>query len=218
LSVKKSGDNDYKGNPWSQLEYSKLDKRWVMPQFYHKFTKILQNSVSTTIAHFIVLDTSSMIESYRLNTSQLNQTVLSTQNATLQYSWISKTLSSLPSRDWKFIIGHHPIYSSIVEGKEQYPELINNLLPIIKDKSHAYFSGHQHSMSILEDPSKVNPISHFISGAGGVNINEPIHHNFTKFSLTSHGFMFVEIFSKSFQVSIVNAETGQVEKIFQKQK
>jgi tartrate-resistant acid phosphatase type 5 len=217
LSVKKSGDNDYKGNPLSQLEYASVNKRWVMPQFYHKFTKILQNSVSTTIAHFIVLDTSSMIDSYRLNTSTLNQTVLSIQNATLQYSWISKTLSSLPSRDWKFVIGHHPIYSSLEEGKEQFPEIINNLLPILDQKSHAYFSGHQHSMSILEDNSE-RPISHFISGAGGVNVNEPVHHNYTKFSIASHGFMFVEVFSKTLQVSIINAENGKVEKIFQKQK
>ena len=59
------GNHDYNGNCDAQLEYGHAHPRWNMPARYYSQTHHLIND--TTTADFFYLDTSPMIESYRLH-------------------------------------------------------------------------------------------------------------------------------------------------------
>eukprot|EP01080_Neovahlkampfia_damariscottae_P005640 gene5640-9456_t len=207
------GNHDYRGNPQSQIDYTHVQKRWTMPDFYYKFSHSQDNSISTTKAHFLVMDTTAMVDNR--NSSSINHTALNSQNSTLQYAWIDQTLSQLPLMDWKFVVGHHPVYD-LKHHVERSPEIIENVLPRISDRVHGYFSGHVHAMRVLED-DKTN-IIHLISGAGGRDIDKPTKHPFDKYTLEKPGFMIVELFSKRMKVRVFNAESGKVENVFEKQK
>src|SRR5262245_11759658 len=78
-----------------------------------------------------------------------------------QLEWLQKELSSSTSR-WKVVYGHHPIYSHGYHGST--PELIRDLLPLIKERVDVYLSGHDHDMQHLKPEGNLH---FFVSGSGG---------------------------------------------------
>ena len=78
-----------------------------------------------------------------------------------QLEWLQKELVSSTAR-WKVVYGHHTIYSHGYHGNT--PELIRDLLPLIKDRVDIYLSGHDHDMQHLRPEGNLH---FFVSGSGG---------------------------------------------------
>src|SRR5258707_8910628 len=83
------------------------------------------------------------------------------QDVDAQLQWLDRALAA-STAPWKFVFGHHPIYSSGGAHGNQ-PELIQHVLPLIeKHGVQAYFAGHDHDLEHLVS-GKLNFI---ISGGG----------------------------------------------------
>jgi tartrate-resistant acid phosphatase type 5 len=93
--------------------------------------------------------------------------------------WLEKSMENSTAR-WKFVIAHHPLWSTGGSKFEQARSLRPLLLPTLCRYADAYFAGHEHALEIHEDSCEkytegqdTSPLTLIISGAGakqrGVN-------------------------------------------------
>lgn len=151
------GNHDYMGSLDAEINYTKQSDRWYLPERYYSVEKKISNH---HLAQFVFLDTNTFVTDYYSNKGFKRN--LKGKDFHKQVEWLDKTLGE-SNADWKFVIGHHPIYS----GGKKYgdtPELIKYVEPILK-KYHvqAYICGHEHNLQCLYKDG----IYFFISGGGG---------------------------------------------------
>ena len=91
--------------------------------------------------------------------------------------WLKQSLKSSGAQ-WKFVVGHHPIWSSGGFKFQQARVLRRLLLPVLCRYADAYFAGHDHTLELHEDRCKsegrdIRPLLQIVSGAAskqrGVN-------------------------------------------------
>jgi tartrate-resistant acid phosphatase type 5 len=78
----------------------------------------------------------------------------------VQAQWLKKKLQGSKAT-WKIVYGHHPIYSYGKNGNT--PELVENLLPLVKAEADLYLAGHDHDQQVLRDD---DGFTYVIAGAG----------------------------------------------------
>ena len=94
-------------------------------------------------------------------------------------NWLEQNLRESTAR-WKFVIAHHPVWSTGGSKFEQARSLRPLLLPTLCRYADAYFAGHEHLLELHEDScalfmdsADVQPLTQIISGAAakqrGVN-------------------------------------------------
>lgn len=85
--------------------------------------------------------------------------------------WLEESLRGSKAK-WKFVIGHHPIWSSAGTKFEQARVLRRLILPALCRYADAYFVGHDHTLEVhTDDCSAVGlgggtPLLQVVSGAG----------------------------------------------------
>jgi hypothetical protein len=62
-------------------------------------------------------------------------------------SWLEEALRTSTAR-WKFVVGHHPIWSSSGSKFEQGRALREMILPAMCRYADAYLVGHDHTLEI----------------------------------------------------------------------
>ncbi len=186
------GNHDYRGNSDVQLEYGKTHPRWIMPARY--YSQVHPVDASTRMECFYI-DTSPMIQEHR---HEADMSAVLTQDVDLQLQWLEKSLAASQAQ-WKFVIGHHPIYSSgLTHGNQE--DMIKLILPILqKHKVQAYFCGHDHDLEHL----KVGDLNLFVSGAGSEYraVKTPSQ---TPFSRACSGFAMASVQSKQMQIRMID--------------
>jgi tartrate-resistant acid phosphatase type 5 len=178
------GNHDYHRNCDAQVAYSQTSPRWRMPARY--FMQSHQLDKDTT-ADFFYLDTTPMVGIYYspfFEEDTRHQVI--TQNVPTQLAWLKAALATSKAQ-WKFVIGHHPIYSGGEHGDTA--ELIEHILPLLHEYGvQAYFNGHDHDLQHL----MAGDVNLFCSGAGSqVRPTRQTAH--TKFAKSSPGFMAVSL-------------------------
>lgn len=150
------GNHDYQGNAQAEIDYSQVSRRWRMPARY--FAKEWMADDSTRVL-FAFIDTSPYIADYRTEPEKYKT---DTQDTVAQTRWLDSTLAA-STAPWKFVVGHHQIYSG---GKRSTQlELERNIVPLMqKHGVQAYFNGHEHDLQHIVRPG--SPVHYFVSGAG----------------------------------------------------
>jgi tartrate-resistant acid phosphatase type 5 len=149
------GNHDYRGNCEAQLDYGKTHPRWIMPARY--YAHLYPIDAATNLECFYI-DTSPMIEGYK---HEHDMKAIFTQDVGSQLEWLDRSLAASKAQ-WKFVLGHHPIYSA-GSGHGDQEDMIRLVLPILqKNKVQAYFAGHDHDLQHL----KADDLHLFISGGG----------------------------------------------------
>lgn len=198
------GNHDYKENPYAQIEYSSISRRWKMPSRYFVVNKWLNDNSNIV---FIYLDTNPFEKKYYTDEEDLFRTnVLNhSRDTIIQIKWLDSVLSANSNATWKIVVGHHPLYSA---GKRKgLTEDVANLLEpiLIKHGVDVYFSGHEHH---LEHDMLSKTLHQFISGAGSEV--RPVTNNLkTKFVASEHGFASVSVSSSELIVQFIN-HLGQI--------
>ena len=129
-------------------------------------------------------------------------------NPEKQYEFIKKTLNESQDFDWRFVVGHHPLYLyrnySFDHLQEIFPKYIQRMNPIFNTTNvDVMFSGHAHRMMYLKD--NVTDTDHFVSGAGGgTTIKAGFVHPFEKERVVEAGFMYVTVYKRYMEISIIN--------------
>jgi acid phosphatase len=187
------GNHDYCGNCDAQVEYGKTHPRWGMPARYYSQSHAIDPSTKLDLFY---IDTSPFILAYKEH--HLIAPNIATQNTAAQLQWLDQALGASTAQ-WKFVMGHHPAYSSGLAHGNQ-PEIIEHILPLLqKHKVHAYFAGHDHDLEYL----KVGDLNLIVSGAGSENrpVKQP---DTSPFSRAVSGFVMASVSANEFQVRFID--------------
>jgi tartrate-resistant acid phosphatase type 5 len=177
------GNHDYRGNVQAQLDYSAKSHRWRLPARYYAETLALPDGGRADVFY---LDTSPFIKKY------IGSKVdIAGQDTAAQLDWLDKGLGA-STAEWKIVIGHHPIYSSVdpSDGEDHdQPDLIARLNPIlVKHQVPIYVCGHDHCLQSV----KMDGITYVVTGAGS-QVYTPKAVVRGGFASGAHGFMTVRL-------------------------
>lgn len=188
-----AGNHDHHGNVWAQIDYSSISKRWKMPAKYYSFVKDIEGG---TNALFVFLDTDPLIMYFKMSMSPDTQMV---KEFTNQMKWLDSVLANT-NTTWKFVTGHHPVYSGGSHGGELTLSL--DFVPLfIKYNVNAYFCGHEHDMQHLSDGSVTQ---YFVSGAGS-KTRDCTSTEYTVFQKgNTSGFLGVRLFPGKYECTFID--------------
>ena len=164
-------------SPAAEVLYSAKSPMWRMPAAYYTFT--------AGPVQFFALDT---------------QVVATAEK---QRQWLDRELAQSRAR-WKVVYGHHPIYSG--GNYEDRPDLIERLLPILRNRADVYLCGHDHNLQALVPEDGVH---FYVAGGGGAGLYDLRPYERSKFASRSNGFAVIEGDDTQLVIKLVDA-TGTV--------
>lgn len=153
------GNHDYGRNPQAQIDYSKISRRWNMPDYYYSFTREISKGAK---ALFIFLDTNPFNAGFH---DENDTTINPKMDTTAQKKWLEGLLSDTDtSIKWKIVFGHHPMYTAGNRALRE-SQIRNSLEAMFeKYKVDLYITGHEHHLQYYHPKNRYT--HHFISGAG----------------------------------------------------
>jgi predicted MPP superfamily phosphohydrolase len=188
------GNHDYRGSIQAQLDYSKISRRWRTVERYYSFEKAIPNSKEKVI--FIFIDTNPFDKTL----NRKNHSDLEKQDTAAQLNWLNQTLNNSKA-SWKIVIGHHPLFTTGVR-RDKMLDVRHSLLPIFeKYKVNIYFAGHEHD---LQHQKPQGFTHYFVSGAGSEIRPVTKDSSQTKFAISDHGFMSVQLYRDSLLLNFIN--------------
>ena len=140
------GNHDYRGNVQAQVDYTSKSQIWKMPERYFEITDSALLRNTDIRAKLVVIDTNDFSDNQQ------------------QIQWFKGQLSQAlqVNQGWRFVFGHHPLYSYGRHGPSY--DLRNDLEPLICDQVQIYFSGHEHDLQLIDTPCRYDQV---VSGAAG---------------------------------------------------
>ena len=183
------GNHDHYGNEQAQIDYSKKNNRWKMPAEYFAYSTPIGNSQK---ADFLFINTEPLANNCTGSAAQK------------QWKWIDSSLSHSTAQ-WKFVFGHHPVYSSNPSHGDT-KTLIHHLKPML-EKYHvpAYFCGHDHDLQHQQPAG--SSVDYFVSGAGS-KLRPTGKYEHTKFAESKAGFAVVALSGNKMMVWFVDKDAN----------
>jgi 3',5'-cyclic AMP phosphodiesterase CpdA len=126
------------------------------------------------------------------------------QDTAGQRIWLEKTLGEAPPNiKWKFVFGHHPVYTGGGRMKAKETVEMKNLFKPIFDKYrvNAYICGHDHNLQYIKPPGYT---SYFVSGAGSELSKTVVHPEGGIYARAENGFMNFIVYSNLMQVTMIS--------------
>ena len=192
------GNHDYRGDPQAEIDYTKVDRKWNMPaRYYSKIFYIGDDSTQGVLLLFI--DTTPFLSEYYSD----DRHVVKGQDTAMQRIWIEKTLSGAPANiKWKFVFGHHPVYTGGGRMKARETVEMKNLFKPIFEKYHvnAYICGHDHNLQYIKPPGFTY---YFVSGAGSELSRTVIHPEGGVYARAENGFMNFSVYAGQMHVAVI---------------
>jgi acid phosphatase len=101
------GNHDWYSCPECQIQYSKINDRWILPALF--YTKTILNS--NFKAAFIFLDVNLLANGHNGDTPAMKENLkkLSTDSVYTIKKWIIKQLQKFADFDYIFVVGHYPL-------------------------------------------------------------------------------------------------------------
>jgi tartrate-resistant acid phosphatase type 5 len=187
------GNHDYHGNPQAEVDYTHRSQRWHMPARYYTVIKHIDKA---TDAQFFFIDTTPFIAEYKKTPDQY---ALTGQDTSAQLTWLEQTLAQSKAR-WKFVVGHHHIYSGGKRGTQQ--ELERSIVPLMKKYGvQAYINGHEHDLQVIQHPGAKT--TYLVSGTGSEH-RPTGNTEGTLFSLSACGFMALSLTPDHLRVQVID--------------
>jgi hypothetical protein len=187
------GNHDYHGNPQAEVDYTQRSQRWHMPARYYTVIKHIDKAAD---AQFFFIDTTPFIAEYQ-NAS--DQYAIAGQDTTAQLAWLEQALAQSKAK-WKFVVGHHHIYSGGKRGTQQ--ELERTIVPLMKKYGvQAYINGHEHDLQVIQHPGAKT--TYLVSGTGSEHRPTGSTEG-TLFSLSAYGFMALSLSSDRLLMQVVD--------------
>ena len=192
------GNHDYRGDPQAEIDYSAVDRKWKMPARYYSRLFFIDDDTTEGVL-LVFLDTTPFLsESYIGDKYHVKG-----QDTAMQRIWLEKTLNETPANvKWKFVFGHHPVYTGGGRMKALETVEMKNLFKPIFEKYHvnAYICGHDHNLQYIKPPGFTH---YFVSGAGAELTKTVIHPEGGVFARTENGFMNFSVYANQMQISVI---------------
>ncbi|WP_417449811.1 metallophosphoesterase [Kordiimonas sp.] len=104
--------------------------------------------------------------------------------------WLEDALKNSTAK-WKFVVAHHPLWSTGGSKFEQAKALRELLLPTLCEYADVYFAGHEHSLEVHTDTCETTPqgkrekpLLHVLSGAASKE--RSTHNKFAAFQAEAY--------------------------------
>jgi hypothetical protein len=171
------GNHCYLGNIQAQINYSKINKNWILPSRYYD-EKIYFDK--NNYIHLISIDTFEIAKDESIKCSNgmnMNKNKLDfyikSFNRKKQLDWLDNILKNSKAK-WKIVYGHYPIFSNGLHHGN-CKEMIEHVLPILlKYNVNIYLSGHDHNICC----SKYKNLYMIVSGNGSNSSTKINNHPF----------------------------------------
>ena len=172
------GNHDHYGCTQSMIDYSKVSRRWKMPNNYYT---VVKSRRGVTI-RLVIIDTYYIISAFSgsyWNSSSVEFTGIKAEynieNAKRQLEWVDSVLT-VAAEDWVVVVGHHPVFSARRPSKE----LIEHLNPILnRHDVDFYVCSHDHIFQHMRDPD--SNIDYIMTTAGSA-VRQPASNDMTIFT------------------------------------
>lgn len=204
------GNHDYQGNVQAQIDYSKISRRWNMPDRYYSKIFTLENNEKLLL---VVMDTNPFIDGYHKNPEKYRG--VKEQDTIAQKKWLEKTLDTQdPSIQWKIVVGHHPLYSGGHRQNSKDTKLFESKFADLFDQYRvdAYLCGHEHDLQIIRPKGRYT--TQFLSGAGS-EVRASGNREGTVFAAAVPGFMSFSITKNKMLVQAIKANPTDASVLYQ---
>lgn len=192
------GNHEYRGNPQAAVDLAQKNRRWRAMGRYYAVEKVIEDDDSTRVL-FLFLDTTPFVRDYYLEPTKY---ALAGTDTVAQRQWMDSVLTS-STAEWKFIIGHHHVYSG---GKRTtLPELEALIVPRMqKHGVQAYLNGHEHDLQHIVRGGK-----HFLVSGAGSRIRPAGRTEGTRYAEAVPGFMALALSRDALLVQVID-EKGRL--------
>lgn len=203
------GNHEYMGNTQAVLDYSKINKHWIMPSRYYTLIKKIDNKTSLRL---IFIDTTPLIDLCRNDAKKYPDA--EKQNYKAQLHFIDSVLS-VSTEQWKIVIGHHPIYGYTKKDSNERTDMQLRLDPILKKYGvDFYISGHIHNFQHIKQID--SPVDYFINNS--CSLSRPVKSiTGTQFCSDKSGFSVCSVTSKKLSLYFLDS-TGEIIYSYSKKK
>jgi tartrate-resistant acid phosphatase type 5 len=178
------GNHDYgrPDSPAAEIMYSEKSPSWRMPATYYTYT-------------------AGPVQFFAIDTIELSDT--SQPNAEL--AWLDAELAK-SNATWKIVYGHYQIYSA-TRGDEQ--NLIQRLLPLLRNRADLYLCGHDHNLQELKEEAGVH---FFVDGGGGAGLYKFRYPNYSHsdYKAVSNGFTVLEADNHQLVVRLISDDGKEI--------
>ncbi|UJR16222.1 hypothetical protein I4U23_003132 [Adineta vaga] len=169
-----AGNHDHLGNVSAQIEYGKLSKRWIFPDYFYTFS-LWQSDQQKKLIDFIMIDTVLLCGGTNLSDWE-HAPLRGPENsyvADLYWQWIEEQLRQ-STAPYLIVSGHYPIYSVAEHGPTQC--LVDRLRPLLHQyQATTYLCGHDHNLQHLVDDMDESHLNYFVVGAANFISNNHDH-------------------------------------------
>lgn len=195
------GNHEYRGNTQAVLDYSAVSRRWNMPAKY--YAKTFQDSkVSVKV---IFLDTTPLIEKYRINSDKYPDA--SKQDVAAQLAWLEATLADA-SEDWIVVVGHHPIFAETNKSESEQLDMQRVVDSILcKYDVDMYICGHIHNFQHIVKTGRA--IDYIVNSSASLSRPKVKSIDGTVFTSGKAGFSILSATSEELKLSMID-EFGDV--------
>ena len=154
------GNHEYRGSVQAVVDYSKKNPRWKMPALY--YTLDMKVGKENKKCLFILLDTAPMV---RVEKTADKNSVLKYIDKEL--NWLDSVLTHNDA-DWKFVIGHHPIYANTTKLSSDLKEMQQRVGKRIEAVGvDFYLCGHIHNFQYIRPAG--TQVNYIINASASVN-------------------------------------------------
>jgi tartrate-resistant acid phosphatase type 5 len=198
------GNHDYKGSPQAEIDYTEVDRKWNMPARYYSRIVFIGDDSSLGVL-LIFIDSTPFLSEYYVGAEHH----VRGQDTAAQRIWLERILRDAPaSIKWKFVFGHHPLWTGGNRmNAPESAEMKKLLRPIFeKYKVDAYFSGHEHNLQYIKPEGYTH---YFVSGAGSETTPVIVHSEGGIFAKAENGFMNISVGENKMEVNVISY-TGQL--------
>ncbi len=190
------GNHEYRGNTQAVIDYSKVSRRWCMPDRYYTQSYKLSNGESLRIVY---IDTPPLIDKYRNDSEDYPDAVKQDMNK--QLTWLEATLKA-STETWKIVIGHHPIYAYTEKADVERLDMQKRVDPILRKYNvDMYICGHLHTFQHVK--TKGSNIDYVVNTSGSLS-RKPETMEGTVFCSGETGFSVFSATPKTITLYMVN--------------
>ncbi|MBW3466800.1 purple acid phosphatase family protein [Arthrospiribacter ruber] len=191
------GNHDYLGDPDAQVEYSRISRRWNMPDRYYSKTIPIKGSRKKAL--FIYIDTNSLIPEFYANS--IYGPNVAKSDSLAQKKWMKKLIEEEDDEiAWKIVVGHHPVYTGGRTNGYDTRSIRKSLENLLRHSEvDLYISGHDHSLQYLEH----NGIKQVISGSAS-EVTQSDTLPYTKFTASEPGFILFSLTEEKIEFDVIN--------------
>lgn len=189
------GNHEYRGSTQAVLDYSKISRRWVMPERY--YTRVFEeDGLSVRI---IWVDTTPLIDKYRVENDKYPDAYL--QDNKQQLVWVDSVLT-VSKEEWVLVVGHHPIYAYTPKDESERMDMQRTLDSVLRrHKVDMYLCGHIHNFQYIRPADST--IDYVVNSSASLARSvQPIEG--TKFCSSESGFSVITAEKERLRLSMID--------------